>query len=216
MALRKLRAMRLTTVPGNLVEWILLKFNLGPTPLADTFIALLLARSIMTATKMGIFEALENGPLSADEIARRCNTDLRATEKLLFALAGAKYLKHRKGEYSLASVARRWMLQSSPHSIRDATLHRYLDARLMEHADEFLQTGIPTDFHQKLSPAEWEIYQRGQRSHALYSAREVAARAPVPANANARHRRRAWILFGRVVSQISQFKIHDSGFAGRR
>jgi 2-polyprenyl-3-methyl-5-hydroxy-6-metoxy-1,4-benzoquinol methylase len=173
---------RLTTAPENLVEKVLLASGVVPTPLADTMVALLLARTIMTATKLGIFEALEDGPLDASQVAKCCKTDERATRKLLFALAGTRYLQAKGDEYSLSPIARKWMLKSSPQSLHDATLQRYLDAALMEHAEEFLLTGEPVNFHDKMPPEQWEVYQRGQRSHALSAAPEVAQRTPVPPN----------------------------------
>lgn len=157
-----------------------MRLVVAPTPLADTMVALLLARAVMAGTSLGVFDALASGPLTAGEVAARCGADAGATDKLLFALAGARYLRRRGGRYSLAPVARKWLLADAPQSLRDAVLQRYLDARLLEHAEEFLRTGRPTDFHAKMTPAEWDVYQRGQRAHAVYSAPEVARRTPAP------------------------------------
>jgi SAM-dependent methyltransferase len=174
--------MRLITIAENPIERLLLTAGLVPTPLMDTMVALLLARTIMTATKLHVFDALASGPLSAKEVARYCQTDSRATEKLLFALTGARYLRVKADKYALAPATRKWLLKDSSQSLRDAVLHRYLDADLMEHAEEFLRTGQATNFHDNMSPEQWELYQRGQRAHAVYSAPEVARRVPVPKN----------------------------------
>lgn len=175
--------MRLTTVPTNPLEAAGLAAGLGPTPLADTMLALLLARTIMAATSAGIFEALADGPLSAQQVAERCGTDLQATEKLLYALAGAGYVRIDACAYSLAPVACRWLLADSKISLRDATLQRFLDLQFMSHFEEYLRTGIPLDYHRSLSDDQWEVYQRGQLSHARLAATEVALRAPVPRRA---------------------------------
>ncbi len=139
----------------------------------------------MTATRAGVFEALADGPLTSQEVAGRCGTDEYATAKLLFALAGARYLRLHGGRYRLAPVARRWLLARSRPSLRDAVLHRYLDAALMEHYDAFLRSGRPSDYHQTMSEQQWELYERGQRSHAALAAWEVALRAPLPSGASA-------------------------------
>jgi hypothetical protein len=175
--------LRLRAVAENPIEWVLDRLGVLPHPLADTMLAMLLSRTVVTATGVGIFEALADGPRPPEEVAARCGTDPRATAKLLFALAGARYLQEEGGRYALAPVARRWMLAEAPRSLRDAVLHRKLDTALMEHAETFLRTGIPTDFHGRLSPEEWKVYQRGQRAHALWSAPEVARRVPVPRGA---------------------------------
>ena len=52
--------MRLGTVSENPIERLLLVAGQLPTPLGDTLIALLLSRTVMTATKLGVFEALEH------------------------------------------------------------------------------------------------------------------------------------------------------------
>lgn len=214
---------RLKAVPENLLERVVLALGLAPTPLLDTMVALLLARSVMAATKLGVFEALADGPLTAREIAARCATDEDATAKLLSALVGARYVRivsvpgasafptprlvqtaptadSEKGSapgsgaasntsaaprFALAPVARRWLLSSSPFPLGDAVLHRYLDLALLDHAEEYVRTGVPRDYHQTMDAVQWDVYERGQRAHALLSSREVVWRTPLPRDARA-------------------------------
>ena len=96
--------MRLTSVAGNPLEWVLDKLGVVPTPLMDTIVALMLARAIVTATKVGVFEALADGPRTAGEVAATCGIEPRATAKLLFALAGARYVRESAGRYALTSA----------------------------------------------------------------------------------------------------------------
>ena len=69
--------MRLGAIPQNIKESIGLATGSVPTPLMDTLVALLLARTIMTAASVGIFQALDSQPLTADEIANRCEIPIR-------------------------------------------------------------------------------------------------------------------------------------------
>jgi ubiquinone/menaquinone biosynthesis C-methylase UbiE len=177
--------LRLRAVAENPIEWALDRLGLLPHPLADTMVAMLLSRTVVTGTALGVFDALSEGARTPEQVAARCGTDPGATAKLLYALAGARYLEEEDGRYALTSMARRWMLSGAPQSLHDAILHRKLDTRLMEHAETYLRTGVPTDFHTKLTPEEWKVYQRGQRAHALWSASEVARRVPVPSRAEA-------------------------------
>ena len=71
----------------------------------DTLVALLLAKTVIAATAIGIFDALETGPLTAAEIAERCGSDRKATEKLVCALFACKYLRHRNNRFTLAPVS---------------------------------------------------------------------------------------------------------------
>ena len=54
--------MRLAAIPQNFRESIALAAGLVPTPLMDTLVALLLAKTVIAATAIGIFDALEAGP----------------------------------------------------------------------------------------------------------------------------------------------------------
>ena len=202
---REVWHVRLTSVGENLLESLILKLGIVPTPIMDTFIALALARTVMAATRAGVFEALAAGPLSPEEVAQRCRIDTRAAGKLLYALASCRYLRvvssgrpsaqpERSGtssvhgdRYSLAPIARKWLLRARPRSMVDAVLHRYLDIVLMSHVEEYLSTGRPVAFHEPgfLTAEQWELYERGQRAGAIYSAPEIARRTPVPSNPRA-------------------------------
>ncbi len=176
--------MKLGVIPENPIEGVALLTGMVPTPLAQTIVGMWLARTVMVGVKLGVFEALKGGPLTAAEVAARCQTDPRATEKLLFALAGSNYLRPEHAErYALAPVARRWLLASSPQSLRDGILHQFLDAQLIEHYEDFVRTGRPVNMHATMSPEQWGVYQRGMRSGANLYAPEVARRTPVPKGA---------------------------------
>jgi SAM-dependent methyltransferase len=176
-------AMRIGAIPENLIEMILAMTGSVPTPLLDTLQAILRARAIMVATKLGLFEALKEKPASADEVAAQIGTDARATEKLLNSLVGSRYLHFDGRRYRLARVVKKWLLQDSARSLHDNMLHRFLEWSVVEHIEEFVRSGKPLNVHQSLTPEQWPVYQRGMRSLAGLSASEVASRLPVPAGA---------------------------------
>ncbi|HWG45286.1 MAG TPA: class I SAM-dependent methyltransferase [Gemmataceae bacterium] len=175
--------MRIGAIPENLIELLLSMTGGAPTPLLDTLQAMLRARAIMVATKLGVFEAIKEGTATAAEVAERIGTEAHATEKLLNSLVGARYLGFKNGRYKLARVARKWLLKDSPQSLHDNMLHRFLEWDVVEHFEDFVRTGKPMNVHQGMTPENWAIYQRGMRSLAGLSASEVAARLPVPASA---------------------------------
>jgi len=164
--------MRLGAVPQNVFEAAALAAGEVPTPLIDTLVALLLANTVMTGTSVGLFDALADGPLSAEEVAARCQTDPRATERLLRALCGCKYLRWQGDRYGLARLARRWLIRHREGSVAAAVLHRTLDLRFMTFED-YVRKGISQDFHTQLTPSDWEIYHAGQASHAELVIAEV-------------------------------------------
>jgi len=175
--------MRLNASPENLLERIALRAGVVPTPLGDTIVAMTLARTIMVATKLGVFEVLAKGECNAQDIATRCGLDRHATEALLFALAGAGYVRSKGKRFALAPVARKWLLKSSPQSLYDYMLFNFLNWTWDERFEDFIRSGEPTHIHQEMSNEEWQVYQRAMRSLAGFSALEVARRTPVPRDA---------------------------------
>src|SRR5438128_2509864 len=103
--------MRLGVIPENLIERIILRLNFAPRPLFDTQMAYTLARVVMVATKLGFFEAIAEGASTPAEIAERCSTEAGASQKLLFALAAADYLRYNGGRYELTPMSRKWLLR---------------------------------------------------------------------------------------------------------
>ncbi|MEA2600957.1 MAG: hypothetical protein QOF89_1949 [Acidobacteriota bacterium] len=175
--------MKLGGRPQNPIEWLGAKLGLLPQPLLDTHVAMLLARAVMEGTRLGVFEALAAGPLTAEEAAARCNGEPRATRKLLDALAGCEYLRFDSGRYALSPMARKWLLAGSPQSLRDKMLFQLLEWDYLEHLGDFVRTGQPLELHSTLARDDWGLYQRGMRSVASTWAPEVARRTPVPKGA---------------------------------
>lgn len=175
--------MRYGAVPENPIERLVYRFNLAPQPLLETQMAFSLSRLIMVGTKVGVFEALANGPATAAEIAERCELSEVGTEKLLFALTGAEYLKAENGGYSLTPVARKWLLRDSPNSLVDKMLFQFHEWEYMERSEDYVRTGEPLELHSMTDEEEWDSYQRGMRSIANAFAPEAVRRMPVPKGA---------------------------------
>src|SRR4030095_12719189 len=83
--------MRLRIVPENFLDRVALTFNLVPVPLGDTQIAFNTARAIMAASVLGVFEAIGKEPLTAEDVAARCNLHPGATKQLLHCLTAVHY-----------------------------------------------------------------------------------------------------------------------------
>jgi SAM-dependent methyltransferase len=168
----------------NPIERAVLALGMVPTPLFETMMTMLLARTVMVATKLGVFEALAPAPLGAEDVARRCGTHPQATAKLLNALAGAGYARLDADRYSLTPLSRKWLLKDGPQSLHDNVLFRFMEWDLVGHYEEFIRSGVPLEMHATLKSEDgWSLYQRGMRSLAALSASEVAQRTPVPAGA---------------------------------
>ena len=172
--------MRLGTVAENPIEWLIARLNIAPRPLLETQMAYTLARLVMVGTKLGVFDALAEGPATAAEVAGRCETNPTGTDKLLFALAGAGYLRAKDGRYELTAVSRKWLLRDSPNSLADKLLLQFLEWDWMESSEDYVRTGEPLELHSMTDSGDWELYQRGMRAMANAVSTEAVKRMPAP------------------------------------
>ena len=177
--------MRLDVVPESWLERALLAAGAIPRPLAHTMIGMLMSRTILAAVKVGVFEELQSGPQSAESIASKCGMDRRACEKILRALTGLGYVTAGAKGYELTPMSRKWLGSNTKSDLTEALLHRYLDMRLMNHAEEYLRSGESVDFHRNLSPDDWRVYVNGQRAQAALTIPELVKRTPLPKGASA-------------------------------
>jgi SAM-dependent methyltransferase len=175
--------MRVGAIPEGPIERVVARLNLAPQPLIETQMAFTLARLVMAGVKLGVFEALDEGPAGAEQVAGRCGTDSHATGKLLFALAAADYLKEDRGRYELTPVARKWLLRGSPESLADKLEFQFYEWDLIGRSEEYIRSGQPLELHSTLDGAEWGRYQRGMRAMARPFATEGVRRLPVPKDA---------------------------------
>lgn len=177
--------MKLSIRPENPLEAVVLALGMAPLTMMHTHVSLLRARTIMVATRVGVFEALAGGALTAAQIAERCGTSEPATAKIANALVASGYLRHAAGTYALTAFARKWMLADAPQSVRDKVLFEFVEWSYIEQLEPFVRTGRPIDIHHGASDAQWAAYQRAMRVLAGVAAPEIVRRTPVPSGATA-------------------------------
>ncbi len=176
--------MKLDVVPETLLERLALRAGLVPRPFLQTVLAGGMARALLVAVKLGVFETLKDSAMTSEEVAGRIGTHPYPTGKLLNALTGMSYLSMEGGRYSLTTDARKWLLDGSPTSLRDWILEQeFIEWRHIDRLEDFLRTGTALDLHADLGEDEWALYQRGIRNIASLSAGELARRVPVPRGA---------------------------------
>ncbi|HEX4251865.1 MAG TPA: class I SAM-dependent methyltransferase, partial [Pseudonocardia sp.] len=175
--------MRLGLIPANPVEWLVDRLNLVPRPLLDTQMAFTMARIVMVASKIGLFDALAAGRATVEQIAERCDTDVDGTGKLLPTLVSSGYLRARGETFELTAMSRKWLLSTSPHSLADKLLFQFSEWDWMGRAEEFVRTGKQEDFHATLDSREWQLYQRGMRSVASAATDSLVKAIPIPPGA---------------------------------
>jgi 2-polyprenyl-3-methyl-5-hydroxy-6-metoxy-1,4-benzoquinol methylase len=173
--------MRFGMIGDGPLEKFLVGSRLFPAPMLEGY-AMVSTRALLAATRLGMFDALADAPVTAAQVAERCGTDAGATEKLLNLLVGMRHVAiARDGRYRLTSRSRRWLTGAG--SVRDSILMKELEWRWIEGLDEFVRTGRQHDVHDAMSHEEWALYQRGMRSNAGVIAPLIAGRIPVPEGA---------------------------------
>jgi SAM-dependent methyltransferase len=175
--------MKIGVLPESFLEWLALRLGLAPVPLVETHAAMLLARTIMAGAELGIFEALQTGPMTADEVAGACRAAPGPTGLLMDALAACGYLLRRGQRFVLAPQSRKWLLADAPQSVRDKLLLQVIEWRWLEELETFVRSGRPLEFHTDLPPEALNLYHRGMRALAQLAGDEVARRTPVPVGA---------------------------------
>lgn len=185
--------MKLGVVPENLIERLALFSGLLPPGIFESWFGIMLARTIMVATKLDIFEALAPEPLTATEVAKRCSTHPRGTEKLLNALVGLECLRVKGEHYALRRSLRAWILKDGKYSFRGQILLHFQEWNWWEHCEEYVRTGKPLHVHETMTDEDWGVYQRGMRSGVEMPADRIAKHLALP-----RTHDRCWISVART------------------
>ena len=164
----------------TLIEWVAQLFNLAPLPVVHTQLYALLARSVYDAVGLGVFEAIGRQRLTAAEIALKSNLHERALTPLLRVLVAADYLQIHQDRFSLSRLARKWLLNDSPDSVRDHVLFMREMWHWHDHVPHYLRTGEGLRIHDTLDAAGSTLYRQGMASTARFGVAEIGRRTPLP------------------------------------
>lgn len=173
-------------VPNALERMLLLRLNSLPALLLDYF-ATLGFRSALAAVRLGVFDALDQGPLSAAELANRLGTDERGTAALLEALTSLGYVRRRGDRYANAPTASRWLTKERAPDFVEATQFLEMAAfDLWADLEQAVRTGRsvrPIYDWLEDDPQRSAAFQVWTRWIAATAAPEIVRRVPLPAAA---------------------------------
>jgi len=175
---------RLGLVSSNPVEWVVGAaagaLGLLPEPVVLAFFGLGYGHTLTAAMRLGVFDALQRGPRTAEALAREIACDPEGTETLLDALNGFGLLRRRDGRYSLRGTARRWLGEGARTDLRDFVLFAGDMAGEMSRLGDVVRAGKSGNIHHAGRPADfWRNYMRGLATFARVVAPEVARKVPV-------------------------------------
>ncbi len=169
--------MRVGMIPDNPLEWLLAKTNAVPFPVADTFAAMMQARTIMAGVRLGVFGVLAEGPASITKLAERLSCQERGIQALLDALVGCRYVVESDGRYRISPRARKWLTPNDPHSVNRFIDFNYDNWEWWGHLEDAIRTGKSLDLHAQLQGIDaWRRYLYGLHDLSKMAAKEMVFR----------------------------------------
>jgi hypothetical protein len=155
-----------------------------PPPLIDTFFSQIRSRALIEAQKVHLFDVLNEGEMTAADLAQRLHYDAAGTEMLLEVLAIIGYVKKRGAKYRNARWARKWLVQSSPDSVGNTVMHADTVWQRAPFVEPVLRTGKPPfNFHDETPPEHYHHYMLANRDMARRLMPEYVRGVPVPGSA---------------------------------
>lgn len=174
-------------LPGSLERVVLLNLNQAPGVFLD-LLGTAAFQCVLAALRLGAFEALRDGPLTAAEVAHKIEASERGTAALLNALAPLGYLKLKNGRFSNTPMTTKWLLKDAPLSVAPGL--EFWGMLLFEFwadLDQSIRDGGPqVDFYREwLSerPGGWPAFQQFMITGNRTMADEIVRRVKLPPTA---------------------------------
>ncbi len=174
----------------TLLERLLLRFNLFPAPLLDMPLSAGIAKSLVVACDIGLFDALQSRSLSVEELAGQLQCSPHGLRILLHILTFSGYLTERRGRYRNSRMAKRWLTQNSSFNIAPYILHSPDIVAIWDHLPEVVREGkqvLSMPYEEDVANPQVEAFlarhYAGLASLGLALGREVINRVRLPPNA---------------------------------
>jgi len=130
------------------------------------------AAILLNALRAGIFQALGEESLTAEELAESCQLDHRATEVVLLALVAAEILNQQGDRFSIDPGARPLLLKDGPETLSSILGHNLFMMRNWAYLDEALATGQPVRKEER-SEQQMRDFICGMENVSRQSSRQV-------------------------------------------
>ncbi len=173
------------------LEYILSRFNILPAPILDMPLGTGIAKVLLTACELGVFDALNRQPLTREELAARLQCDPRGLQLLLQLLVSSGYVSRRRELYRNTRMAQRWLNSLSPVSIAPYVIHSPDIVAIWDHLPEIVRENKPVmrmPYDEDASDPETKEalarHYAGLASLAIALGGEIVSRVRLPAHAH--------------------------------
>lgn len=174
------------------LENLLARLSFLPVPLFDMPLGPGLAKALVTACELGLFDALSQRALPLNVLAGRLNCDPHGLKLLLNLLVSAGYLREHKGYYRNTRTTQRWLTTTSPFTIAPYILHSPDIVDIWNHMPEVIRTNhaamrMPYDEKHETSEQQARLarHYAGLAALATMLGREITLRVSLPRSATA-------------------------------
>ncbi|MBI2127096.1 MAG: hypothetical protein HYU02_07280 [Thaumarchaeota archaeon] len=140
------------------------------------------------ALKLGVFEALGDGSLTADELANCIESNKRGTKVLLEFLEAFGYVKKTKSRYANTALTAKWLLQKSPVSMIDMV--KIWHSRVFEFWRMYLEESVlkgkpPLTIYEWFNqqPDSWRIFNFFEMAIARWTGKGIITKVKLPSTA---------------------------------
>lgn len=141
------------------------------------------SKALFSALELGVFDALEKGPATAEELAARLGLPERSTRVLLVALWGEQLVERTDGQYRNHPAASAFLVSGSPRYMGSLATHQNTHFMKFAHLTDALRENKPVQLGENYSVAfgaDWARHMANvTRVSALLMAENLAARIPL-------------------------------------
>jgi O-methyltransferase domain/Dimerisation domain len=165
--------LRPTAPSERIAEW----FNLAPIPVGEAMFGMPMVRALQVAQKIGLFEELAKGAVSAPVLAERIGVKEIGLTRLLDVLVLLGHVElDREERYSLSARARKWLDPASESYVGGFIADTSNYWEWWAGLEDLVREGTALDMHD-MQPDDpyWSSYITGQYELARLSSKEVAA-----------------------------------------
>jgi Dimerisation domain/O-methyltransferase domain len=125
----------------------------------------------MAAVRLGLFEALRQGPRTPADVAAAVGLDAQGVDMVMRVLVSAGYVSSDGSRYELTPLARSSLLRGAPQPFVGLAEFTYLQWDMVAQLEQILRTGKGVDFHTTVSDSgAWAAYQRAMLEFAGFEA----------------------------------------------
>lgn len=168
-------------VPDLMERLVFFRLNQAPGPALD-LVGAGTFRAVATALKLGVFDALNEQPSAAADLASKLRVDQRAVTVLLDFLTATRYLKRTNEGYSCTAMSTKWLSQKSPTNFAPFFdfFQNFLYPFWDTHIEESIRTGKPsTTLYESLdqTPNGWKTAQEWFLALAKTMSDEIVSKA---------------------------------------